>query len=95
MSKKRKKKTDWYLLGAVLPFAFFPIAIFILQNGRIGSFLPVFALIVPSVIGLTCCVQGFRKSSDGWLQTVSLLFGILYIFPLLLLAFILSGPLQD
>ena len=95
MSKKSKHtKTNWYLVGAVLPIAFFPVAIFILQNSRIGSLVPVIALIVLSVIGMTCCVQGFRKSSNGWIQMISIMFGLFYLLPLWFLGFILSGPLQ-
>lgn len=45
MSKKRKHpKTNWYVVGAVLPISFFPVVIFILQNSRLGSFVPVTAL---------------------------------------------------
>lgn len=95
MSKKRKHpKTNWYVVGAVLPIAFLPVVIFIPQNSRLGSFVPVIALIVLSVIGMTCCVQGFRKSSNAWIQMVSILFGLFYLFPLWVLGFILSGPMQ-
>lgn len=96
MNPKRKKpNTDGYLLGAFLPLAFYPFAFLILPGSSMGSFIPVFTLMVPAVIGMTCCVQGFRKSSNGWMQTACLLLGFLYMIPFLLLSMILSGPLQN
>ena len=96
MSKKRKsQKTNWYILGAVLPIAFYPVVIFFLNSSQVGSFAPVMALIVMTVVGMTCCVQGFRKSSNGWIQMVSIVLGILYLLPLWALGCILSGPLQN
>jgi hypothetical protein len=96
MNKTGKKtKTDWYLLGAILPLSIFPFAILILPGSRMGSFIPIFMLIVPSVIGIASCVQGFRRSSSGMTQTAFLVFGMLYLIPFLILSFLLSGPLQD
>ncbi|MES2477075.1 MAG: hypothetical protein V4640_14920 [Verrucomicrobiota bacterium] len=95
MSKKRKiLEINGYVVGAILPIGFFPLVVFILQQSQIGSFFPVVALLVISVVGLACCVQGFRKSPNGWVQTVSLLLGILYLLPIWVLGFILSGPFQ-
>ena len=95
-----ERKQEWndvvpYVLGAIFPFVFLIIAIATIDRSM-GSLIFLFALIVPSVIGGACCVQSFRKSSNGWIKILALLLACVYMVALSLVNFLVRfGELDD
>ncbi len=99
-TEKQRGKREWnelvpYALGAVFPLPFLIFAFAILPGSKVGELLPIFLLVAPSVIGGACCVQSFRKSSNGVVRALAVLLACGYVVPMLMVWSLLVGPSQD